>query len=489
MTGNKYYNKLREKIMFKNIKEAKDFIKKNDVQFVDFKLIDLKGRFRHLSIPAERLSEKIMKDGIGFDASNYGYASVEKSDMVFYPDLSTAVIDPFIEEKTITMMANVYVIKEPHNEPFGQYPRNIVKAAIEYMKKLKIADEMIIGPEFEFSVFDAMAYSIAPDEVSYRLYSSESEWSSNDELSSGYHTLKKGGYHIDKPHDLSFDLRNEICRVLKDYGVKVKYHHHEVGGTGQQEIEVELEDMLKLADDTMTIKYLIRNIANEYGVSATFMPKPIYDEAGNGMHVHMMLKKDGKNIFYKKGNYANLSDKAMYFIGGLLKHIASLCAITNPSTNSYKRLVPGFEAPVTIGYASANRSAIIRIPSYAKGESSVRFELRNPDATCNPYLAYAAILMAGIDGIRNKIDPKDHNWGPFDFNLYSLSDEEKAKLEHLPTNLEDAVKALEDDHDYLTASGVFPEELIKNWINAIRKDLKELSKIPNPAEFKYYYDL
>ena len=476
-------------MMFRNISEVKEYIEKNDVKFVDFKLIDLKGRFRHLTIPAERLTEKTMKDGIGFDASNYGYRSVEKSDMVFYPELSTAIIDPFVENRTMTMFGDVYVIKDDENVPFGQYPRNIVKAAVEHMKKTGVADEMIIGPEFEFSVFDSMSYSIKPDDISYRLYSNESEWSSDDEFSNGYHTLKKGGYHIDKPQDTSFDLRNDICSAMKDYGIDVKYHHHEVGGTGQQEIEVELENMLKLADDTMIIKYLVRNIAAGHGLSATFMPKPIYDEAGNGMHVHMMLKKDGRNIFYKKGEYANLSQDAMYFIGGLLKHIGSLCAITNPSTNSYKRLVPGFEAPVTIGYASANRSAIIRIPSYAKGESNVRFELRNPDATCNPYLAYAAILMAGLDGIRNKIDPKDHNWGPFDLNLYALSDEEKKKLEHLPENLKEAVEALEKDHDYLMEGDVFPEELIQNWIKAVKNDLNEINKIPNPAEFRYYYDL
>lgn len=475
--------------MFRNIKEAKDYIKKNDIQFVDFKLIDLKGKFRHITIPAERLTEKTMSAGIGFDASNYGYASVEKSDMVFYPDLSSAILDPFTEEKTLTMFGDVYVIDQNENYPFGQYPRNIVKAAIEYMKDNKIADEMIIGPEFEFTIFDSMSYRIASNEVSHYLYSSESEWSSNDDYSNGYHTVKKGGYHIDAPNDLHFDFRNEVCHVLKDYGIKVKYHHHEVGGTGQQEIEVELEDMVRLADDTMIIKYLVKNIAANNGISATFMPKPIYDEAGNGMHVHMLLRKNGKNIFYKKGEYGNLSKNAMYFIGGLLKHINALCAITNPSTNSYKRLVPGFEAPVTIGYAGANRSAIVRIPSYAKSEDSVRFELRNPDATCNPYLAYAAILMAGLDGIKNKIDPADHNWGPFDFNLYNLSDKEKAKLEHLPTSLEDAIKALEKDHKFLLEGGVFPEELIKNWINTLKKDLQEINKIPHPVEFKMYYDL
>ena len=475
--------------MFKDIKEAKAYIKKNNVKYVDLKLVDLKGRFRHITIPAERLNEKIMKDGIGFDASNYGYASVEKSDMVFYPDLQSAVIDPFLEELTISMMANVYVIKHPNNVPFAQYPRNIVANAISYMKKNKIADEMIIGPEYEFSVFDNMAYNIKPDDISVRLFAQESEWSSDDDYSNGYHTLIKGGYHIDKPQDINFDLRNEISSYMKDYGIDVKYHHHEVGGTGQMEIEIELGDMAKLADDTMITKYLIKNVSANNGLSATLMPKPIYNEAGNGMHVHMMLKKNGKNIFYKKGTYANLSKDAMYFIGGLLKHINSICAFSNPTTNSYKRLVPGFEAPVTVGYASANRSAVIRIPSYAKSEDTVRFELRNPDATCNPYLCYAAILMAGLDGINNKIDPAKHNWGPFDFNLYNLSEEEKAKLEHLPSNLEDALKALEKDHDYLTVDGVFPEELINNWIKAVRKDMEEINKIPHPAEFKYYYDL
>ncbi len=475
--------------MFKDIKEIKKFIKDNDVKFVDFKLVDLKGRFRHLAIPSERLTETTMKDGIGFDASNYGYAFVENSDMVFIPDLSTAVLDPYAQAKTITMMANVYCIKQPDNVPFAQYPRNITNSAIEYMKKLKIADEMIIGPEFEFHVFNNMSYSIKPDDVSFRIYDEESQWSSNDEYSNGYHTPAKGGYHIDRPMDLTFNLRNEMCQIMKDFGLNIKYHHHEVGGSGQLEIEVELEDMRKLADDTMIAKYVIRNTAAENGMTATLMPKPVYGEAGNGMHVHMLLKKNGKNIFYKKGSYSNLSQNAMYFIGGILKHIRSLCAFTNPSTNSYKRLVPGFEAPVTIGYATANRSAVIRIPSYAKSEDKVRFELRNPDATCNPYFAYAAILMAGLDGIVNKIDPKDHNWGPFDFNLYTLSEEEKAKLEQLPESLDEALKALENDHDYLTAGGVFPEELIKNWIKTIKAENDRIKKIPHPAEFEAYYDL
>ncbi|MBQ6333895.1 MAG: type I glutamate--ammonia ligase [Erysipelotrichaceae bacterium] len=474
--------------MFKNIKEAEKYIKENNVRFIDLKLVDLRGRFRHLSIPAERLNEKLMKDGIGFDASNYGYARVEKSDMVFYPDLASAYVEPFAQASTLSMMANVCVIEKDHNRPFEQYPRNVINAAVEYMKKLGIADEMIVGPEYEFSLFDSMSYRIAGDEVSSKLHSLESEWSSNME-GSGYHTLPKGGYHYDQPADLFFDLRNEICELLSEAGIRVKYHHHEVGGSGQMEVEVELGEVSLMADQTMLAKYLIRNAAARDGYTATFMPKPINNEAGNGMHVHMLLKKGGKNIFYQKGEYADLSKEAMYFIGGLLKHSRSLSAILDPSTNSYRRLVPGFEAPVTIGYASANRSAIVRIPSYAKGEDNVRFELRSPDATCNPYFAFAAILMAGLDGIVNRIDPADHNWGPFDFNLYDLSEEEKAKLEHLPQNIDEAIDALKKDHDYLLQGGVFSEEQLNNWLKAITIEAGEIERIPHPAEFRLYYDL
>lgn len=475
--------------MFKNIEETKKYIKKNKVEFVDFKIIDIQGRFRHLSIPADNLNEKTMQEGIGFDASNYGFAQIEKSDMVFIPDLKTAVLDPFTNRKTITMMANVYVIGNTKNMLFNQYPRNVVKAAIGYMKKTKIADEMIVSPEYEFNIFNSMQYNLSSNDVSYKICSSESEASSDEAGSIGYHTLNKGGYHIDRPCDITFDIRNDICEKMKDFGINVKYHHHEVGGSGQDEVEVQLDEMSKLADDTIFAKYIIKNCAANAGMSATLMPKPIYGEAGNGMHIHMLLRKNGKSIFYKKGNYANLSDKAMYFIGGVLKHINSLCAFTNPTTNSYKRLVPGFEAPVTVGYASANRSSVIRIPSYAKGEKNTRFELRNPDATCNPYYAYSAILMAGLDGIKNKTDPSKHNWGPFDFNLYDLSDIQKDKLEHLPRNLDEAIDALNNDYNYLLNGDVFSKELIDNWIKMIKSNSDKVNKIPHPAEFELYYDL
>ena len=474
--------------MFKDIKEVQNFIKEKGVRFVDFKMIDLKGRWKHLSIPAENFKPSIMEEGIGFDGSNYGYADVKNSDMVFIPDLKTAVIDPFVEETTLTMMGDVYVIRDPENIPFDQYPRNIVRNAINYLKETGIGDEMIIGPEYEFHVFDSVSRKVSASESFYKLTSTESHWSASDSDSLGYHNRYNGGYHCDIPNDLTYDLRNEICRNLDLFGVKVKYHHHEVGGSGQLEIEVELDDMLKLADDTLAVKYVIRNTAAINGVTATLMPKPVYGEAGNGMHVHMLIKKNGENVFY--GNeYAGLSQTALYFIGGLLKHVRALCALTNPSTNSYKRLLPGFEAPVTIGYALANRSSVIRIPGYAKNSDKKRFELRSPDATCNPYLAYSAILMAGLDGVVNKIDPKDHNWGPFDFNLYDLSEEEKRHLEHLPKSLDEAIEALEQDHDFLMVNNVFPEALIKAWIAALKKDSRRVNNVPNPAEFDLYYDL
>ena len=476
--------------MFKNALELINYIKKNEIKYVDFKLIDLKGRWKHLSIPAERFSEDTMTYGIGFDGSNYGYADVKKSDMVFIPDLSTAVVDPFIREKTLTMLGDAMVIGIHENTPFDQYPRNIARAALEYMQKSGIADEMIIGPEYEFHVFDSVNRKVSANEVSYHLESSESPWSSNSDANLGYHNRFNTGYHCDLPLDTTFDLRNEICSNLKDFGVDVKYHHHEVGGSGQLEIEVELGNMLKLADDTMTVKYVIRNTAYLNGLTATLMPKPIYGEAGNGMHVHMLLMRKGENIFYgDPEDYGGLSRTAVYFIGGLLKHVKALCAFTNPSTNSYKRLLPGFEAPVTVGFAVANRSSVIRIPSYAKSPAHKRFELRSPDATCNPYLAYSAILMAGLDGIKNQIDPFNHNWGPFDFNLYDLSEEEKKKLEHLPTSLKEAIEELEKDHDFLTAGGVFPEALIRTYLAAIKKDESYVRNIPHPAEFELYYDL
>ena len=474
--------------MEKSIQNIMDMIRENDIKMVDFKMVDINGQFRHVTIPAKDFSEETMKSGVGFDASNYGYAVVEKSDMVFIPDPSTAVIDPFCEIPTLSMTGNAMIIDNPENRPLAQYPRNIVLAAEKYMKDCGIADTMLILPEFEFYLFDQIGWSTSADSIGVSLDAVQAHWNSAVE-GMGRVIPKQKAYHIAKPYDVSYECRSEMCLLMEEAGIKINYHHPEVGASGQFEIEPQLGQMSKMADATMMIKYIIHNTALKYGKSATFMPKPVAGEAGSGMHVHMLLLKDGEPVFSDDNGYSNLSETAHYFMGGLLKHIASLCALTNPSTNSFKRLVPGFEAPVTVGYATSNRSAVIRIPAYAKSPDKRRFELRNPDATCNPYFCYAAILMAGLDGIKNKIDPHENGWGPYDFNLYKLSDEEKAKLTGLPTSLEQALDALEADHDYLTEGGVFPEILLKNFIASKREECRQLAAIPHPAEFDKYYNL
>ncbi len=474
--------------MARTVQELMSMIKDNDIQMIDFKIVDINGQFLHVTIPAEQFNEDTLKDGIGFDASNYGYAVVEKSDMVFIPDLDTALVDPFCSIPTLSITGNAMVIDYPENRPLDQYPRNIVLAAEQYMKDTGIADTMLILPEFEFHLFDEAGWSVTPEKISMHVNASQAYWNSDTE-GKGTVVAHQKNYHIAKPFDTSYECRSEMCLEMQKAGIPIKYHHPEVGAAGQFEIEPMLGQMSKMADATMMIKYIIHNTALKYGKVATFMPKPVYNEAGNGMHVHMLLLKNGEPVFSDDNGYSHLSETAHYFMGGLLKHISSLCAITNPSTNSFKRLVPGFEAPVTVGYATSNRSAVIRIPAYAKTPKLRRFEIRNPDATCNPYLAYAAILMAGLDGVKNKIDPHANGWGPYDFNLYKLSDEEKAKLSSLPTTLDAALDALEADHDYLTAGGVFPEQLIKTFIANKRKECFELSKIPHPAEFDRYFNL
>ena len=474
--------------MANTAKDIMKMIREQDIKMVDFKIVDINGQFRHVTIPAQNFNEDTMVNGIGFDASNYGYAVVEKSDMVYIPDLDTAMIDPFCEIKTLSMIGNAMIIDYPSNRPLSQYPRNIVLAAEQYMKDSGIADTMMILPEFEFYLFNQVGWKVDHDVISVALDADQAHWNSDVEGTGCVVPFQKH-YHIAKPLDKTYECRSEMCMEIEKAGIPVKYHHPEVGGAGQFEIEPLLGQMSKMADGSMMVKYIIHNVARKYGLTATLMPKPVYGEAGSGMHVHMLLLKDGEPVFSDDNGYSHLSQEAHWFMGGLLKHIASLCAITNPSTNSFKRLVPGFEAPVTVGYATSNRSAVIRIPAYAKSPKMRRFEIRNPDATCNPYFCYAALLMAGLDGIKNKIDPHKNGWGPYDMNLYDLSDEEKAKLHHLPTRLEDALDALEADHDYLTAGGVFPEELIKNFIARKRAECREISQIPHPVEFEKYYNI
>ena len=474
--------------MAKTVQDILKLIEDNDIKMVDFKMVDINGQYRHVTIPAENFSEDTMKSGIGFDASNYGYAVVEKSDMVFIPDPDTAVIDPFCQIPTLSMTGNAMIIDNPENRPLSQYPRNIVLAANQYMKDLGVADTMYILPEFEFYLFDQVGWEVQPNSIASFVDAKQSYLNSASE-GLGVVVPKQKNYHIAKPFDTSYECRSEMCMHMKDAGIEINYHHPEVAASGQFEIEPQLGEMVKMADATMMIKYIIHNTALKHGKSATFMPKPIYGEAGSGMHVHMLLMKDGQPVFSDDNGYAHLSETAHYFMGGLLKHIASLCALTNPSTNSFKRLVPGFEAPVAVGYATSNRSAVIRIPAYAKSPDKRRFELRNPDATCNPYFCYAAILMAGLDGVKNKIDPHAEGWGPYDMNLYTLPEEEKAKLKGLPVSLEEALDALEADNDYLTAGGVFPKELLANFIKTKRQECRQMAAIPHPAEFDKYYNL
>ena len=474
--------------MAKTAQDILGIIRQEDIEMVDFKMVDIDGQFRHVTIPATRFSEETLTDGVGFDASNYGYATVEKSDMVFIPDTDTAMIDPFCDVPTLSMTGNAMIIDRPEDRPLPQYPRNIVLAAEQYMRDSGVADTMLVLPEFEFYLFDRVEWAVRHESVGMSIDAEQAWWNGAAQRNGPVVPLQKA-YHVAKPFDRTYECRSEMCLEIQKAGIPINYHHPEVGSAGQFEIEPMLGQMSKMADATMTIKYIVRNVALKYGLSATFMPKPVYGEAGSGMHVHMLLLKDGASVFSDDVGYAHLSRTAHHFMGGLLAHIGSLCAITNPSTNSFKRLVPGFEAPVTVGYATSNRSAVIRIPAYAKAPELRRFELRNPDATCNPYFCFAAILMAGLDGVKNEIDPHERGWGPYDVDLFHLPDEEKAKLTSLPTSLDAALDALEADHEYLTAGSVFPERLIETFIARKRQEHRELMAIPHPAEFQRYYHL
>jgi len=474
--------------MFKSLAQVEKYCTENQVKMIDFKMIDLFGRWHHLTIPVGRLTEDTLRSGIGFDGSNYGFAPVEKSDMVFIPDLSSAFMEPFMQLPTLSMIGDVYVVGDTPQR-FDQDPRAVAHKAEEYMKSTGIADLMKTGPEFEFYIFDRVSYEISPNSCGFKIDSKEADWNSNQENNLGYTMPIHGGYHAIPPHDTLHDLRSEMCLLLEERGVAIKYHHHEVGGPGQLEIEVVSGPMLEMADKTMIVKHIVRNAASVKGKSATFMPKPLFGEAGNGMHVHMHLFKNGEPIFYDKKGYSGLSKDALFFIGGLLEHASSLCALTNPSSNSYKRLVPGYEAPVNICFATGNRSAVIRVPDYAKAPKSKRFELRNADATCNPYYAYAAILMAGLDGIKKKIDPTDAGFGPYDINLYHLSKDEQEKIKSLPKTFNEALDALEKDQQYLLKGGVFTSHLLDVWIEKKREEIDEVCQVPHPAEFGLYYDL
>lgn len=475
--------------MFKQLADVKSFCKEKGIKLIDFKVVDLAGRWHHLTITEEKFNEELLSNGIGFDGSSYGFLTVEKSDMVFKPDLSAAFVDPFMEIPTLCFLTNIYTVGKEMKRYEGD-PKYIAEKAEAYLNASGIADECLLGPEFEFHILDHCSFSNEPHRFGVHLDNEIAEWHTGDDTNNnGFKVPYKGGYHVDLPFDNNWALRNEMVMLLEAAGVPVKYHHPEVGGPGQVEIELSFGSTVEMANRTMILKYIVRNAAVRAGKTVTFMPKPFYKEAGNGMHVHMIMFKEGKPVFYDPSGYSSLSDIAHYAMGGILTHSPSLMGFTNPSTNSFKRLVPGYEAPVSICYATANRSAVIRIPGYAEAPTEKRFEFRPSDATANPYLAYAALVMAAADGINTKIDPVKEGYGPYDVNIFNLSDEEKEKIKGLPKNLEEVIDSLKVDQNYLTAGGVFTEGIIRDQIKRLVRDAKEVSLVPSPYEFKLYYDL
>ena len=481
--------------MCKTFADFEALVKEYGIKMVDFKEIDLDGRWHHLSIPVERFTPALLEKGIGFDGSSYGFLTVEKSDMVFIPDITSAFVDPIIEIPTITMIGDIYRITDEGYVRFESDPRHVADKAETFLKDSKISDKCLFGPEFEFYVLDNVEFRTEINHIEVHLDSEQAAWNAFDSPydgfanNKGYKVMGHKGYHADLPYDISYDLRNQMVRMLEENGVPVKYHHSENGGPGQVEIEVEFATLKEMGDRTQKLKYILKNLAIQNGKTVTFMPKPFYGECGSGMHVHLQMFNEGKPIFYDENGYSNLSDTALWAISGILEHSAALTAFTCPSTNSYKRLVPGYEAPVTICFATANRSAVIRVPGYARSPEDKRFEFRPADATANPYLCYSAIVMAAIDGIQKKSDPTKRGFGPYDKNMYYLTDEEKKVVGSLPKSLEEAADALEKDHAFLLNGGVFSQDLINNQLNKIRKDATEVNIVPHPLEFKKYYDL
>ncbi len=464
-------------------------IAEHEIRAIDLKYCGLDGQWYHITFPARRL-EFVIEHGVPFDGSSIpGMSSVESGDMTLMPDLSTAAIDPFYETPTLRLICSI--CDAATRIGIKKDPRSVAQRAQDYLLSTGIADNSTWIPELEFHLLDTIEYSSDRYNAGYTISSTESKDSLPEDFDDidGLSQQERKGYHMDTPFDRYYEIRQQMVDTMEDFGIKIRYHHHEVGLSSQQEIETELLAFPKICDDAMVMKDIIRRTALENGLTVTFMPKPIYNQAGNGMHFHMMLHKNGKNVFYKKGGYADLSDEAIWFIGGILKHGKAVVAFTNPSTNSYKRLLPGFEAPVKLFYGLANRSAAIRIPKYGNTEETKRFEFRTGDATCNPYLAMSALLMAGLDGIKSKINPSDYNLGPYDDNVFSWSEEKKAQLASIPANLAEAMEALREDHEFLLAGGVFNEELIESHIKMKLAEHKAVNDRPHPHEMVLYYNL
>ncbi|WAR43947.1 glutamate--ammonia ligase [Methylomonas rapida] len=460
-------------------------MQENDVKFVDFRFCDSRGKEQHVTFPAHAVDEDTFEEGKMFDGSSVaGWKHINESDMILMPDPSTAKIDPFFDDKTVILRCDI--IEPKDMQGYGRDPRSIAKRAEAYLQSTGIADTALFGPENEFFIFDDVRWSAEMGGCSYKIDSEEAGWNSEKVYENGnigHRPGVKGGYFPVPPVDSFQDMRSAMCLVLEEMGQTVEVHHHEVATAGQCEIGTRFNTLVKKADEVLELKYVIANIAHAYGKTATFMPKPLVGDNGSGMHVHQSLAKGGVNLF--SGNlYGGLSETALYYIGGIIKHAKALNAITNASTNSYKRLVPGFEAPVMLAYSARNRSASIRVP-YVTNPKARRIEVRFPDSTANPYLAFAAMLMAGLDGIQNKIHPGD----AMDKDLYDLPPEEEKAIPQVAFSLDEALNALDADREFLTRGGVFTDDAIDGYIALKKQDVTRLRMSTHPVEFDMYYSL
>ncbi len=468
-----------------NVREALEFAKKNKVQVVDLKFVDLIGTWQHFTIPSSELTEDLFKDGSGLDGSSIrGWKAINNSDMLVVPDPSTACLDPFTAVPTLSLIGNV--VDPISRETYERDPRFIAQKAEKYLQSTKIGDTSYWGPEAEFFIFDHARYDQTNHSGYYFIDSDEGVWNMGQEgVNLGGKIRHKEGYFPVPPTDTQQDIRTEMILEMEKAGIAVEKHHHEVATAGQAEIDIRFDSLLKTADKMMMYKYIVKNVARRHGKTVTFMPKPLFGDNGSGMHTHQSIWKDGKPLFAGK-EYAGVSQMCLHYIGGILKHAPALAAITNPTTNSYKRLTPGFEAPVLLAYSSRNRSAGIRIPMYSPSPKAKRIEVRFPDPGANPYLAFAAMLMAGLDGIENKINPGE----PAEKDLYDLEAKEAAKIRTMPGSLDEALDNLEKDHKFLLKGGVFTEDLIEAWIGYKRsKEVDPMRLRPHPYEFFLYYDV
>jgi glutamine synthetase len=466
-------------------KDVIDYIRDHDIRMVDIRFIDMLGAWQHFSVPAHELTQDAFEEGFGFDGSSVrGWKTINASDMLVMPEAATAKLDPFMAVPTLVLLGNA--AETITRADYERCPRSLAGRAEAYLRSTGIADTCYVGPEAEFFIFDEVRYESQGNRASYLVDSDLGFWNTNREEfpSLGYKIRHKGGYVPVPPADAHQDLRTEMVLALEELGIPVERQHMEVASGGQAEIDIRFDSLLAQADKLCWFKYVIKNVARRNGKTATFMPKPIFGDNGNGMHVHMSLWKGGQPLFAGE-QYAGLSELALHFIAGILQHAPSLCAFTNPGTNSYKRLVPGFEAPVNLAYSSRNRSASIRIPTYTSSPKAIRIEFRTPDPSANPYLAFSAMMLAGLDGIQKRLDPGE----PLDKDIYSLSPEELADVPSAPGSLDEALEALEDDHDYLLAGDVFSRDLLEAWIEWKRaNEVTEVRRRPHPHEFGLYFD-